>query len=208
MLFNEHPTHKISTIVETLMPRSALRYDAMEDVWYHSDMGNGESSLELAPQEARVFVFPGEAGAQGLAAEPVYCKGPSSMELTDWHITYQWANTAEWTEQPPVDLLSFSGVIRYTTAFQLPDDVKRAALHIESAGETVMGELNGHTLPLRMSWPYTWDVGTAVRGSDNVLTLEVATTLVGQYRDEFSSYMALPVPGLNGKVCVYFDTAE
>lgn len=208
MFFNEHPSHAIRTVVETSLPRPALQYDAMDDAWYLSDMGSGSAVLELAPQEARVFVFSDGLMDEVPAASSSCGGGSSALELADWDVSYRWAGSGEWTQKAPASLLEFSGSIRYRTVFHLPGQAEHAALNIENVGETVTGELNGQGLPVRLSWPYSWDISGAVCGGENVLTLEVATTLGGQRRDPLSAYMALPIPGLTGAVHVLYDEAK
>lgn len=207
MLFNEHPTHPIHTAVETGLRRPAALFDAMEDIWYRAEADGGVIALDLAPQEARVYVFSDELDRAPLAEPPAREGGSSRLELTVWDTAHRWAGAEEWTVGQPADLPAFSGVIRYTAAFRLPGRVDRAVLRVEDAGETVTGELNGCPLPMRLSWPYAWDISAAVRSGDNTLTLEVATTLAGQRRDVFSTYMVLPLPGLTGRVTVEFDVA-
>lgn len=205
MLFNEHPTHSIKTRIETPLCRPTLRYDAMEDMWYHSDMGNGNAALELAPQEAQVFVFFEDREKMPLASLPDMSECGSCLELTDWEISYQWAGDTEWTTQTPEDLLAFSGVIRYRAKFCLPDHLSHSVLKIENAGETVTGELNGSALPMRLSWPYTWDIGDFVRNGENLIILDVATTLVGQRQDPLSTYMGVTCSRTHGTVRVFFS---
>lgn len=206
MFFNEHPTHRMKTRVETTSDCPALQYDAMEDVWYSSDMGNGNAELVLAPQEAKVFVFPKQAVNITLPTPPDISMRGTCLELNDFKVSYQSAGASDWTTEAPQDLIAFSGKIRYSVSFCLPSSVKHCVLNIENAGETVTGELNGNTLPIRLAWPYSWNIAALVKDGENQLILEVATTLVGQRQDAFSTYMALPVPGLTGAVQIFYET--
>ena len=206
MFFNEHPTHQIKTRIETSVGCPALQYNAMEDVWYSSDIGNGNAELVLAPQEAKVFVFLKQAVNIALLPPPDIGMRGTCLELDDFKVSYQYAGASDWTTEAPQDLIAFSGKIRYSASFCLPSSVKHCVLNIENAGETVTGELNGTTLPIRLAWPYIWDITALVQDGENQLIVEVATTLVGQRQDAFSTYMALPVPGLIGAVQIFYET--
>ena len=71
----------------------------------------------------------------------------------------------------------FSGYIAYDKSFTMDKRVDKALLVIEDAGEDVEVFINGKSLGIQVLPPFVYDITKAVHEGENILRIEVATTL-------------------------------
>jgi hypothetical protein len=72
-------------------------------------------------------------------------------------------------------------------------------------GQTAKVWVNGAYAGIRIAAPYSFRVADLVHKGENVVTIEVANTLVGKTRDGFSHNMVITPSGLMGPVKLLAD---
>ena len=168
--------------------------------------------VHILPLQPRVLVL-GEppAGAALYTAPPA----GESIPLTGWtRATCEGAAYPAFGSAVPVTLPDelaaeqpeFSGFARYETTFAL-DAPAALRLEITDAAEGVEVFLNGESAGIQIAPPFAYDL--AGRAGENILAIEVATTLERQCYPLLDGYrkMLAPKPaggsGLTGSVALY-----
>ena len=115
------------------------------------------------------------------------------------------------TNAEPFDIsdreLRFSGEILYQT--ELDADWDYTVLDLGDVGEVAEAWLNGEYLGARITAPYKFDLGKALRDGKNELRILVKSNLGHRRRDVFSKYLPLPPSGIVGEIalCKYRESS-
>ena len=169
-------------------------------------------AVNILPLQPRVLVL-GEPPAG--AALYTALQAGESIPLTGWtRATCEGAAYPSFGSAVPVTLPDdlaaeqpeFSGFVRYETTFTL-DTPAALRLEITDAAEGVEVFLNGESAGIQIAPPFAYDL--AGRTGENILAIEVATTLERQCYPLLDGYrkMLAPKPtggsGLTGSVALY-----
>lgn len=109
---------------------------------------------------------------------------------------------------------NFTGVIRYELSFTVPDSAQGSArsggqedgglrglrIVLDGVEEAARVYVNGTDCGSCMCPPYRYDITHACREGENVLAVEVTTTLARDNYDWLSQYMLLEKTGLTGSI--------
>jgi hypothetical protein len=95
--------------------------------------------------------------------------------------------------------------MRYTFTLPLDKVPENAVLDLGKVGQTAKVWVNGAYAGIRIAAPYSFRVADLVHKGENVVTIEVANTLVGKTRDGFSHNMVITPSGLMGPVKLLAD---
>jgi hypothetical protein len=195
--------------------RSCTLLDMLNDKIYTKKVENGVLKLKLEPYRSVIAVFEKEPLVrENVPAEDTleegYGRVPAELvfeirtALYDDPQNYKLAyENADAGTLPNITDVSaepgFSGKIRYTASFELPN-CDSVALDLGYVGSTSHLWLNGEDLGVRICPPYRYDVGNALKEGKNELVIEVANTLGNALRDRFTQFLALPASGITGPV--------
>ncbi|MEE8886953.1 MAG: hypothetical protein SOI56_10455 [Eubacteriales bacterium] len=163
---------------------TCFRYDAMENVLRPVDL----SHLTVRPLESVIVLF-GEPPAP-LIGEPETVG--KKEELVQWKRSLCRAiNYPDFQEEKEVTTPDnvaegkpeWSGFARYTTKITAEEN-EQITLQITDAGEGIEVFLNGKSIGIRAVGPMLFDLTGKLKGGENTLTIDVATTLE---RERYSS---------------------
>ena len=194
---------------------SCYWYDPWENKIYPAALADGTLPLTLEPLRSRILVL-GEAEGY---AKPAACTG-------DVHKLVQWTRSQcagidypRFEAGTPVALPDdvsreqpgFSGFLRYETTLPMKKG-KEYVLEITDAQEGVEVFLNGSSAGIQIAPPFRYDLSALVRDGENVIAVEIATTLERQMYelrkdDPMARMRGLTEPktgsGLTGEAILY-----
>ena len=174
-------------------------YDAWHDRYEAANTQNGQIAIDLPPCHSLFIVM-------GVAHQTVYQPAPrgKKIPLTQFrqsacravaYPNFGAAREINTLESYSAANPKFSGIIRYTTHF----DVPAQTLEISDAYEGVEVFVNGQSAGIQVVPPFVFDLRHLVKPGENQLTIEVATTLE---RENGSIKKAAPT-GIVGEVAIY-----
>ncbi len=195
-----------------LARRSVFWYDAWENRLYQAENRDGMVSVPLGPGEAAIL-FAGEI-EMGMEARPMRrdwkelysFEGPWKVKMKEYTGEKEWeTKLSELENLTGADGLPyFSGEMEYEAEFEggrLPQGVSEFRLDCGRVYETMEVLLNGRSLGVRLTAPYTVEfAGEDVLPGRNVVKIRVCNTLVHAVRDGLSSTMPVEPSGLLGPV--------
>ena len=171
------------------------RYDAWENKAYTADVVTKNDSTEikisLKPSESVIFVVGQRQTEMFAKKEKCIQRVLLSPEKTLFKVSScksidypNFTNEENVTKLVPYSYKypKFSGYIAYETTIQL-DDAKtmknrnRLELYIEDAGEDVEVFVNGKSAGMQVLSPFCFDITNLWEQGENLLRIEVATTL-------------------------------
>ena len=206
MLFNESITDAVQTIVRFPCAGTAVKVNALDEIYEAVAADNGYVEIALLPYESIMYVF--GADADGFAAEAHYVQGEVLPEAYDIALSTMAAypKFKSFKKKAPLTNITggcgdpdFSGVMRYQMSVDLQGELPRG-IDLGMVGQTANLTLNGVDLGLRICPPYRYNVEGAVREGENELLIEVRNTLVHEVKDVFSTFVQIPPSGLMGPV--------
>lgn len=197
-------------------------YDPWFNVCRPADVrpGSGETrvSLTLEPLKSVAVVFGSCDAAMEILPQ---CDGEGE-ELRSWNrsrcagIDYPRFENEERVEIPE-DLAAaypeFSGYVRYETPVTGREE-EQAVLSISDAAEAVEVFVNGRSLGIQIAPPFVYDLSGVLTEGENLLAIEVATTLERQcflLLDDYGRQVTKPPrsqSGLTGTVTLYRRAAD
>ena len=212
MFFNEDSIHTAKATVTLPVSGPFMRLRLVENGIFADTAEEGKAFVELLPGQSEILVF-------GKAAEEM--AHPHMPRLTDpvkittltpayeisladsedlsafypYKTTDELVNITSAKEKP-----SFSGLMRYTFTLHLDEVPANAVLDLGRVGETASFYINGTGAGVRITAPYSCPISYLLKKGDNIITVEVANTLVGKVRDPFSHCMPITPSGLLGPV--------
>ncbi len=169
---------------------TAYIYDAWDNCLEPLQMEGSQIRLDIAPLHSRILVFDKTATAadvQELAQAPIF----SSAEKREIFVSGPWHRAIcrsieypEFAKEKEVELPDaladeepeFSGFARYRNSFHANKGDK-IYLEIADAHEGVEVFLNGKSLGIQIVPPFRYDLTVALADGENVLSIEIATTL-------------------------------
>jgi hypothetical protein len=152
---------------------------------------------------------------------PPQCAGEAE-ELRSWNrsrcagIDYPRFESEERVEIPEdlaVTHPDFSGYVRYETPVTGREN-EQAVLSISDAAEAVEVFVNGRSLGIQIAPPFVYDLSGVLTEGENLLAIEVATTLERQcflLLDDYGRQVTKPPrsqSGLTGTVTLYRRAAD
>ncbi len=212
MFFNEDSVSTAKTTVTLPVAGRFIRLRLIENGMYGDTAVDGVTEIELLPGQSEILVF-GDCADQFnhehlpkiTKPEIVTVLTPTyQIDLADsddltafypYKTTDQLVNITSAHEKP-----SFSGLMRYTFTLHLDSVPKWAVLDLGRVGQTAAIYVNGTHAGIRITAPYTCPISYLLKEGDNIITVEVANTLVGKVRDGFSHCMPITPSGLLGPV--------
>lgn len=214
-LTNEHPYQVIDTRITLPGPGPVLAYDAFRNSassLASQPEGEGVSfDLQLSPYESQLVIL-GEAVQKWATPVPTSLPQPVQQAIAGpWAIALATAQEyPAWTafreqaglldlSQPGL-LPAFSGVIRYSTVFNLAGARQQVRLDLGEVYETAEVWVNRQPAGVRICPPYQFDISAYVKPGENELVIEVTNTLVKEQRDFLSRYSHQEPSGLIGPV--------
>ncbi len=179
-----------------------------EDIVYRAHTDDGTVPVKLLPGQSEILVF-GDLSDLPLGEQP---QALTPHELTptytvdiarsdDLDVWEHLTVTKELFNVTASDCLpDFSGKMRYVFHLTQEEPNVGAVLDLGRVGQCARVYVNGANCGIRIAAPYRFTIGTHLHAGDNTVTVEVANTLVGQHRDCYSAFLALPPSGLLGPV--------
>jgi len=211
MFFNEDLVHTADTQVILPVSGEFVRLRLAEDGIFGDTAVDGEAKVSLLPGQSEIWIF-------GETAKTVHVSLPritSPTKVTILAPTYE-INLADaddlsafcyykTTNQlvsitSPSEMPGFSGLMRYSFTLHIEDVSQEVVLDLGAVGETAILFVNDHRVGMRIAAPYTYPITSFLHEGDNLVTVEVANTLVGKVRDRFSRCMSIAPSGLLGPV--------
>ncbi|HPP10749.1 MAG TPA: glycosyl hydrolase [Defluviitoga tunisiensis] len=207
MFFNEGLT---GIEEEILMPFEGkyLYLDFLGDIVEVKATNGNEIKLKLAPYQSCVIVFGDAFKDMPLTLErrlvrEIEVKGPYNISIANMN---EYPNFRLYKESSPLiditgphELPNFSGLMKYITNFVINEE-GNYVLDLGVVGDTARVKLNGKEVGIRICPPYLIDITKEITKGENILEVEVATTLVFERKDVFSCFLTLPPSGLIGPV--------
>lgn len=205
MLFQENVSRSVSV---RLTPRGRFRGAVTRyDLW-----NQGAASYELPEEGLPLRVEPGEAvflrfwreGAGGpVSPRPLPRLEESRPLALSWRLQAGEAELVLDGAEPlpnlngPEYFPAFAGVFRYQGTFvHKSAEGRRYLLCIPEASDSVRVVLNHKDLGWQAGFPGRVDITEALEEGENLLTLEVANTLVWLRKDGASTHLQLPATGI------------
>lgn len=205
MLFQENVSRAVSV---RLTPRGRFRGAVTRyDLW-----NQGAASYELPEEGLPLRVEPGEAvflrfwreGAGGpVSPRPLPRLEESRPLALSWRLQAGEAELVLDGAEPlpnlngPEYFPAFAGVFRYQGTFvHKPAEGRRYLLCIPEASDSVRVVLNHKDLGWQAGFPGRVDITEALEEGENLLTLEVANTLVWLRKDGASTHLQLQATGI------------
>ncbi len=212
MFVNEHPYNGISTKITIPRTENCYVYNAMDNKTEAADYMKEELisrfNLALSPYEAKVIVF----------SEKIRPPKREELSLTEVKkvsgpFLVSFAKALDYPafsgEITLTDLLSlqqvegkedFTGIIRYETSFDNPDNTEKTVLKLSGVYETAKVYVNDSLSGIKICPPYMYDISDKVRTGKNKLVIEVTTTLAREQYDWLSQFMLLEPTGITGSI--------
>lgn len=169
----------------------AVRYDAIEDVWYDA------REVELPPYGLAVLW----TGRAPVAVRP----SPRYRPLRE--IAGPWgtpagvrASLVDWRRWTGLE--EFSGTMRYSRSVML-DDPRGLALDLGEVAEIAELRVNGKPAGVRIAPPYRFDLSDVAQRGENLIEIDVTNTAQARWSDDFSHGDA--TSGLLGPVWLLKD---
>ena len=212
MFFNEDYANAAVATVKLPVCGDFARLRLVEDSAYRDTTADGSISVELLPGQSEILVFGGEqielpvhkAPQKATVLTPTYDITLADSE--DLDAFYAYKTTDKLTSiTSAAEKPAFSGRMRYTFTLPLDKVPENAVLDLGKVGQTAKVWVNGAYAGIRIAAPYSFRVADLVHKGENVITIEVANTLVGKTRDGFSHNMVITPSGLLGPVKLLAD---
>lgn len=206
MFFNESASLTADTTVHLPVYGEFARLRLLEDERVSDSTENGDITLRLLPGQSEILVFGSSADlpkARELTVSetisPTYTvEIADADDLTDFRL-YTVTDTL-FPINAPDRLPDFSGKMRYTFELDLKKIPKGAVIDLGKAGETARLWVNGESVGIRIAAPYRFSIENALHAGKNTITVEVANTLCGKIKDDFSYYLQIQPAGLLGPI--------
>jgi hypothetical protein len=155
-------------------------------VWRRAS-GRMEVTLNLPANGSSFVIFrrpaPSAASAPKRPAalpSPISINGPWTADFDNGPQGVAFPQLASWTTHSNAALKHFAGTARYKTTFRMPANWRRdnLAAHIDLGRLWTIGEvwLNGKSLGIAWTSPFTVDATSALKDGDNELIVEVTNT--------------------------------
>ncbi|MBQ2724994.1 MAG: glycosyl transferase family 2 [Clostridia bacterium] len=212
MFVNESVTEYVSAEIRLngMENRSGcVMLDLLNDEICTADLYGGRLSLKLTPYQSVIVVAEKECGITLPAKKEWIPAGGANLTFRIETAAYtDLGNYTLFAENVNSDALpnitdircmpEFSGRIRYTCAFDRPENV--SGIDLGNVGQTAHLRCNGKDLGVRVCPPYRYDLTDALQDGENRLEIEVSNTLANAVRDRFSDYLAITASGLTGTI--------
>ena len=207
MLFNEDSVKTARATITLPVQGAFARLRMIEDAVYADKTEDGKITVELLPGQSEILVFGGEVVGEKLPTAPkaqVVLTPEYKIELADsddlsafydYKTTDRLVSLTSAGEKP-----SFSGIARYTFTLKSEKVAENTVLNLGRVGHTARVFVNGKYAGIRITAPYAVPIGALLVEGENTVTVEVANTLVGKSRDQFSHCLPIPPSGLLGPV--------
>ena len=202
MWFNENLAKNVNTVIQTDYSEEVVVYDPWTDTKEVYTLENGRYPLSLFPGEARFLLF--RSASEEGHMFPVLLE--SKELLIDWQITRKEENTEIFNVKAGGELPNlngpnywpgFSGTYHYKGNFCMQKkEGARYRFVIPEAGDCLKIVLNGKCCGYMAGFPSGTYIEEAVKDGDNVLELEISTTLVWKRKDGASTHIQVPATGL------------
>ncbi len=204
MLWNESLSQQVDTWIQLPGTGQGIFYDGWRNRLFSPQQNGKTLRIKLAPMESLVIVMgPWEQTFQNFE----YADTPGKSVSLDWNIDLkEWKGSwvsyrrkAALGNLAP-ELPRFSGVIRYESCLETEEPEDIHTLDFGQAGEIVQLWVNGEDCGTIVGQPCRFDVAGKLRKGCNQLRADVIPNLAYGKRDRLSSYVPLPIMGLQGPV--------
>ena len=212
--FTNEGTQPLCTTVTGAKPGAAFVYDAFANV---VTAAPDAFALTLAPYESRCILVPDDPTAlqvQAVAALPAGVPA-DCIHLTACTVSLADADTgcAEYGAPLPLEKLlslhrlpgciAFAGRARYAFRFTLNEaQAARPAVLALTAQEGAIVRVNGTDCGVRICPPYRYAISGSLHTGENLLEIEVNTTLGRRMNDFLGQYMPTEPQGLTSEVTI------
>ena len=158
-------------------------YDAWENKVYPAAFADRKLALELEPLKSKILIL----GLCAAYSEPVTCTG-EGIELKNWtrsqcaginYPAFEQEKAVTLPDDVSVEQPEFSGFLHYETNVTL-EKGKKYTIEISDACEGVELYVNGKSADIQIAPPFRYDISNFVVDGENLLTIEIATTLERQ----------------------------
>ena len=209
LFFNEDVQHAVATTVSTGRAEPCSCYNAFENRLEEAECRNGTIRLKLGPYQSRIYVFGDISGAtiyrppretEPRALDLKYDIDAQAVTSDAYSAVARASGLHNITSRP--DFSGFSGTIRYTATFDLPE-TSYHYLDLGIVHETATAGLNGKPLGSRICAPYVFEVSGSIKQGKNVLEVSVVNNPAHRERDPFSRFLVIPPSGMLGPVQLY-----
>lgn len=180
-------------------------YDGWKNQLFDPQLCPEALRVRLAPEESiAVVTGPWERHFQPFE----YGDGPEQEASLKWTVSLRAVEEEEFTfwgalsqlENLASQMPEFSGWIRYETTLMVEDPASLHGLKVAQIGEVARLWVNGHDCGFVMGQPARFSFSGRLRQGENRIRIDVIPNLGYSQRDRFSSYVPLPVMGLQGPV--------
>lgn len=213
MLVNEAPYKTIETGLKISLGKPDVRYDAFENTVYdlaEDEWENEMLHVKLAAYESVIYCWDSKMktvcknARKNKLVECLPIENPFQVSFAE-NGSNVFAETILLNKLLPIQKIEgkefFSGTIRYKTTFSL-EERRKTNIVLDTVYEGARVSVNGCEPKVRISPPYSFDVTEAVSEGENVLIIEVTTTLGRKRRDWLSQFLLVEPIGITNQVLV------
>ncbi|MCC0784347.1 glycoside hydrolase [Clostridioides sp. ES-S-0108-01] len=215
LFFNESPDSTIINKIATNSNGIIYQYDAMENklIKIKNRQKDIVVDLVLAPQEATIYIISDKEFKADTKEH--YSLLKEEIIKTKWNVSLTDSNgypnfSDKFVMEKLTNISSpklypdFSGTIKYETVFSIEDEKQEIEIDLGNVYEVAEVFLNGVSLGVKMSKPYTFKLYDKVKNGENKLTVEVTNTLGTSQKDFLSQYRSLQPSGIIGDVKIKY----
>jgi hypothetical protein len=182
-----------------------------------------ELPVEIEPLTSFIVVFDETLTSlsAGTIHEPVICRGTAVHLNSSWergvcagidYPHFSGNRTVNLPDKLAEEQPRFSGFVRYENQFSL-ENQNRVILEITDAHEGVEVFVNGLSAGIQITPPFRYDISRLIKRGDNILAIEIATTLERQMGQKGwrmkKMYPTTPAQsGITGTVNLYVSSEE
>ena len=205
MLWNEDIFKEMDTqITFPVSGGKAVFYDAWNNMLFKAEQKDNTVRVQLAPSEAIILYFDEE---EMELPDYDYGDGQKQELELDWKISLCGNGEAEFKESPYKELKNlarelpkFSGIIRYESEWEIEEPELWSTIEFSEIGETAQLWINDVNCGAVVAKPYRFAINGKLKNGKNLIRIEVISNLAYRERDEFSTYLPLPLTGIVGPV--------
>lgn len=202
---NEDAAVPATTTVHLPVSGAYTRLDLLHAQRTSGATETGAVSLDLLPGQSQFIIFEKTDLPPEFDLRPLSELTPTfTLELAEWSqldvFTPYTTDTRWFNVTGPHQKPDFSGKMRYRFSFDAPATPARLFLNLGAVGQNASLKINGVDCGMRICPPYRFDITSAVRPGNNYAEVIVSNTLVYQFPDSFSAFLAIAPSGLLGPV--------
>ena len=210
MFMNSSMVNTLDVAVKVEEEEAYICYHGVENIWSLSKrnedrslqfhMEKGESFLLLAGRKKDLPELPKVSGTEKIRK---IFDGEIRISTADYNSQecFRLLMTVKNLEDISKSILNFSGIIRYEMEFE----GKACRLELERCYEAAEVFINGHSVGVRIGYPYSYNISDFTIDGLNEIRIEVATTLANAFMDPRSMERPVEPEGILGNIYLLFE---